>query len=198
MADNLVSGLQGAIDLNDSFQRVYLAPSGTPGKQATGQLFITALDVNNIVYYEVVVYDGTNYWPQLTNPGLSRGQAEVIPIALSKAQEVWVRVRAAPTELTISAITNANPGVITVNGSTGLAQNWDNYVRIADVVGMTEVNGIARVKYVNDTTVNLLTELAADENTTGFGTYTSGGTITVIPAIATLIALEEDTPQTSS
>ena len=181
------SRIQGAIDLTTSFQQIY-APTGN---QATGQLVVTALDPINTVNIEIVEYDGTNYWPKLTDFDLSRGQAEILPAAIGSGQRVYARVRAAPADLTISAITQADPGVITVNSTAGLRQNWDTFVRIAGVVGMTEVNGLARVQYVNSTTVNLLDELAGNEDTTGFGTYTSGGTISIIPAVVTLIAYEE-------
>ncbi len=184
------SKILGVVDLTTSFQEVYLGSS----KQATGQLLVTGLDVNNTTYVEVAEKVGNDYYPKLTNFAVNRGQAKVLPMALGNAQSVHVRVRSAPTDLIISGITQANPGVITVNGTTGIAQNWDNFVRIAGVVGMTEVNGLARVRYLTGTTLTLLTQLAANEDTTGFTAYTSGGTISIIPAICSLIAYEEDSP----
>ncbi len=68
----------------------------------------------------------------------------------------------------ISAITKANPGVVTTKWAHGYTTG--DPVRIDDVLGMTEVND-------TDFTVTVLssTTFEIDTNTTGFTTYTSGG-----------------------
>lgn len=75
---------------------------------------------------------------------------------------------------TISGITQANPGVVTVTGHPYV--NGDE-IFIAGVVGMTEVNDrVFRVANVTTNTFELTSTTDADVDTTGFTAYTSGGT----------------------
>lgn len=89
-----------------------------------------------------------------------------------KAQQAYLSVATAQgSPDTITAITNANPGVVTsathgnANGSCGI---------ISGVVGMTQVNNRAFI--VANTATNTL-ELKGVKTTTaqGYGVYTSGG-----------------------
>lgn len=75
------------------------------------------------------------------------------------------------TPLTITAITSANPAVVT---STAHGLTDGDVVKIAAVVGMTEVNGEMFV--VNQTGVNTFELIGADS--TGYAAYVSGGTAT--------------------
>lgn len=72
----------------------------------------------------------------------------------------------------ITAITKANPGVVTTNLNHGLVTGQTN-VNIAGVVGMTAANG-------GPYTVTVIDEktFSFGVNTTGFGTYVSGGVVT--------------------
>lgn len=70
----------------------------------------------------------------------------------------------------ITGITKANPAVITLNTTPVEGAVY----RIAGVVGMTEMNG----KTVVAINVVGLTFEAADLNSTAYGTYVSGGTVT--------------------
>jgi hypothetical protein len=72
--------------------------------------------------------------------------------------------------VTITAITRANPPVVSATGH-GLVEG--NVVEFNDVVGMTELNG--RRFVVGDVTANTF-ELA-DVDATAYGAYTSGGTV---------------------
>lgn len=87
---------------------------------------------------------------------------------------------------TISAITNANPAVVTYVGSDTYANGDEVY--ISGVVGMTEVNG-RHFKVANrNTGANTfeLTDLGGTNiNSTGYGTYSSGGTIEEIYELTT-------------
>jgi hypothetical protein len=78
------------------------------------------------------------------------------------------------TPLTITGISNANPGVVTVS-SIGSLQNGDQIV-IQDVDGMTEVNfdgsNIYTVAGIAGNTFQL-----QGINTTGFPAYVSGGMV---------------------
>ena len=88
------------------------------------------------------------------------------------------------TDKNITAITKANPGVLT-SSSHGL-RNGDE-VYIDSVGGMTEING-RNYRVANSTTNTFtLTDLfGAAINTTNFTTYTSGGTATEIFEVATV------------
>lgn len=75
-----------------------------------------------------------------------------------------------PPAHAITGISKANPAVVT-SSAHGLAEG--DVVRIVDVVGMTEVN--TGVFIVTNPTTNTF-ELT-DVNSTGYGTWTSGGSI---------------------
>lgn len=80
---------------------------------------------------------------------------------------------------TITAISQANPGVLTYSGADNFATG--DRCLLTGIVGMTELNNsVARVGTVNTgaNTLQLLTASGANQDTTGFGAYVSGGTIT--------------------
>ena len=86
-------------------------------------------------------------------------------------------------DVTISAITKANPGVVTAN-SHGFANG--DFVNISSVVGMTEVNG-KTFKVANKATNTFeLTDVDGNNvNTSSFTTYSSGGDANRIYQITT-------------
>ena len=86
------------------------------------------------------------------------------------------------TAKTITAITKANPGVLTSN-SHGFSNGDEVY--IASVGGMTELNG-RNYRVANSTTNTFtLTDLYSTAiNTTSFTTFTSGGAATEIFELA--------------
>lgn len=70
----------------------------------------------------------------------------------------------------ITGVTKANPAVVTAAGH-GLSDG--DVIKITEVVGMTELNGNTYIVDVtNSSTFSLL-----DVNSTGYGTYVSGGKI---------------------
>jgi hypothetical protein len=83
---------------------------------------------------------------------------------------------------TISAATQAAPGVITTSAAHGLTTG--DQVIIRDVQGMTEINGGFTVIVTSATTFNIThggTSTSGPDqriDTTGFGAYTTGGTFT--------------------
>lgn len=84
---------------------------------------------------------------------------------------------------TITAVTQANPGVVTTSASHGYTTGDDVYVQ--NVVGMTELNGRTfRVGTTTATTFQLLDNDGTNINTTGYTAYTSGGTTRKIYEIA--------------
>jgi hypothetical protein len=70
---------------------------------------------------------------------------------------------------TITAVSKANPAVVT---STAHGYANGDVVRIAGVVGMTDLNG--EVFVINNVTTNTFD--LVDTDSTGYATYTSGGT----------------------
>jgi hypothetical protein len=88
----------------------------------------------------------------------------------------------------ITAITKANPGVVTTDLNHGLTTGQSN-VHIAGVLGMTAANG-------GPYTVTVITEktFSFGVNTTGFGTYTSGGVVT--PNNRNIVVSINDYPDT--
>lgn len=71
----------------------------------------------------------------------------------------------------ISAITNANPAVVTTSTAHELVDG--DTVQVQDIVGMTEINDrVFTVNVLTSTTFEL-----NDENTTAYTTYASGGII---------------------
>ena len=91
------------------------------------------------------------------------------------------------TDKNITAITQANPGVIT-SAAHGFS-NGDE-VFVDEIVGMTELNGRNyRVANVTTDTFTLKDLFGNDIDTTGFTAYTSGGTATEIYNIATPYAV---------
>lgn len=80
-----------------------------------------------------------------------------------------------PSVIAITAITQANPGVVTTDLHHGLVDGQDD-VEIADVVGMTGANGGPYTVIVLDDF-----RFSFGVNTTGFGGYVSGGVVTPNP-----------------
>lgn len=84
----------------------------------------------------------------------------------------------------ISAITKANPGVFTTSVAHGLTTGDDVFVR--SVSGMTEVNNrFFRVTVLSGTTFSIQDFYGTNVDTTGYTTYTSGGTIARVYTVAT-------------
>lgn len=71
----------------------------------------------------------------------------------------------------ITGITNASPAVVT-SASHGLEDG--DVIKINNVLGMTEANGVWIVNVLTSSTYQLLDSVA-----TGWGTYTSGGNVEV-------------------
>lgn len=72
-----------------------------------------------------------------------------------------------------TAITKANPGVVTSNSHGFVAGDW---VKASGVGGMTELNGRTfQVGTVTTNTFQLLDHNGVNINTTSYGTFTSGG-----------------------
>ena len=90
------------------------------------------------------------------------------------------------TDTDISNITNANPAVVTVASGGDIPTDGD-LIKITDVGGMTEVNdNVYYVKNVSGSTFELWTVSGtAKIDSTGWGTYTSGGTFKGVTNVVT-------------
>lgn len=82
-----------------------------------------------------------------------------------------IQLTKSPKTKSISAITQATDAVITTTSAHGI--DVGDFVEVTGVTGMTELNG--NTYEVLATTTNTLT---IDVDSTGFTTYTSGGTVT--------------------
>ncbi len=90
------------------------------------------------------------------------------------------------TELThnITGITNANPMVVSVSGSLYSVGDW---LYISGVVGMTQVNGQTYViSNVSGTDYTLQDVFGNNIDSTAFGAYVSGGTVSLIYTLTTI------------
>ena len=143
---------------------------------AVGNLNIS----NTVANGEILAYDGTNW---VNKGGAANGLitlGDVANVQVTGGTNGYVLQTDGTGNLSwatngvffaeISAITQANPGVIT----TVNAHNFTNglSVTITDVLGMTEVNGQAYTVTVIDSTSFSIV------NTTTFTAYTSGGRAT--------------------
>lgn len=97
--------------------------------------------------------------------------------ALSNANEAAIATTGSQAA-TVSGITQANPGVITTPAEHKLSVDWP--VVVEAVGGMVQINGKFLVNSVpSPTTLTLKTLDGVVVDTTGYGAFTAGGTITV-------------------
>ncbi len=104
--------------------------------------------------------------------------------------EVSIGVTCVGSTKTISGATQANPCVLTLNSTTGLAT--DDIVMITSVVGMTQLNDkIYKITVIDGTTVSL-----QGINSSGYTAYSSDGTLTYGKwyAADTDVAMKDFTP----
>jgi len=80
---------------------------------------------------------------------------------------------------TVSAVTKANPGVVTTSTTHGLLEG--DFVTFTNIGGMTQLNGnVYKVGTVGSTTTfNLQDSSGTDLNTSSYGTFSAGGSDTV-------------------
>ena len=80
---------------------------------------------------------------------------------------------------TVSAVTKANPGVVTTSTTHGLLEG--DFVTFTNIGGMTQLNGnVYKVGTVGSTTTfNLQDSSGTNLNTSSYGTFSAGGSDTV-------------------
>ncbi len=92
----------------------------------------------------------------------------------SKGTAVFIGTTGAGTPGTISGITQANPAVVTITGHPFVE---GDVVKIAGVVGMTEINGVEAI--VQNPATNTVELHGVDS--AAFTAWASGGTATPVP-----------------
>jgi len=109
---------------------------------------------------------GTQQWKVLVGGGSDNYQvAYAIYSALFDVSSL------VGSTLDVIGITNANPGVVTTNLNHGYATG--QVIQMNGVGGMTAVNGVNyTITVISETTFSI------GVNTTGYGTYTTGGVVT--------------------
>ena len=107
-------------------------------------------------------------------------QAYAIVLNDGKAWFYTLGAQVVQTGQSITGITKANPAVITYSGSDTYA-NGDR-VRVSGVVGMTEINN--RIVTVANVNTGANTFEASGLNSSGFTTYSSGGTLEEVVEIS--------------
>jgi hypothetical protein len=110
-------------------------------------------------------------------------QIATITGATSYTIEAQADATATRANLAISAITNANPGVVTYTGADNIANG--DLIYIYGVSGMTQVNGF--VFTVANLNVGANTFELSGVDTTAYGVYTANGTISfaIVPEFTT-------------
>lgn len=138
--------------------------------------------------------------PAVSSPGTPTIQAYVVTSISQDGKEESVASNSSTQgSLSISAITKANPGVFTTSYSTPVPSVGDK-VYVSGVGGMSEINngyylinsissvaptsldlgyGFGAIETPGSCTITLKSLAGTPTNTTGFSTYTNGGTIQV-------------------
>ncbi|SRR6056297_427661 len=128
---------------------------------------------------------GASYSPTLDDNGA------LIVMTSASANDVFIG-RSTVISDTITGITNAASAVVTTTGDNSVEVDVGDEVTITNVVGMTELNGntyeITAISG-NDVTINV--------DSSGFGTYSSGGDADFLPEIAYPIGYKIDIIQAS-
>lgn len=165
-----------------------------------------AADLFDISYAQsgdVMTLVHPDYSPQelvrVANDNWTLGPIDFVPDGAAPTNLV-AQVNTTVTSGTITAITAANPGVVTV---TGHGLSVGDRVRIAGVVGMTEVNNfiysVSAVPSANTFQIAYLSTPNTSIDTSGFTAYTSGGTIEKAerPRLYVVTAVSEDDDEES-
>jgi len=95
--------------------------------------------------------------------------------------EVFQWMVNASTE-TVVAITNADPGSVTLSGAAGLANG--DFFQIRSATGMTQVNKITfQIQNLVGVTFDLTTIYGEPVDTSAFGVYAGGGEFFLVPQL---------------
>lgn len=117
-----------------------------------------------------------------SNRAFRKGDLEFTVSGVTRGATTTITYTPISKSRSITGVTKANPAVVTYSGGDAFSE--DDNVSLSGILGMTELNGYTgRIQNVN-TTANTF-ELAGVDST-GFTTYTSGGTVTLTSTTGTL------------
>jgi len=160
---NLTGGPFQEINTDDTATVYANAQVGTVSLTASISIFSSGME-GSLFYLENKIDSGASSWqPNAFHTSGTR--------VLSDGKTYESSIPNAGSSKSIISVTNSNPISITT-GVAHLMQNGD-YVKIEGVGGMTEINDL----YFEITAPTATTLRLNGINGTGFGTYTSGGTV---------------------
>jgi hypothetical protein len=140
------------------------AQSGTPLANV-----VKATGIGTYINTSNVIYDSNNRSLVDTESAGITNDSNVLAI--------WNNGKYTGSIFTISAVTRANPGVITTSAAHGLTGSGNRAI-IHDVVGMTELNNQEiKLTRVSDTTLSIQNMAGSGLDTSSYTTYSSGGVI---------------------
>jgi len=149
---------------------------------------------NNALVYSTVLYT----CPESTNLGLTPANINLNSVTAEQQKQIWHRINtsllgdtvqvaftlsaaqleASPfdTPLEITGATQANPLVLTCANTLNAGQ----LIQISEVGGMTELNSTTLTPHIYQILSRTDTEITIEVDSSGFGTYTSGGLATPV------------------
>jgi len=150
------NAVESTIDLTDLWHKVVIFSADTPAKISTPSNSNNRITIGATGDYQVTItFSGET-------------------ASANKTMEFHVYSITAATKA-ITACTKASPGVLT---AVAHGRSNGNEVCIINVAGMTELNGkIYKIANKADDTFELQDSESVNVDTSGFTTYTSGGTI---------------------
>ncbi|HEY6861664.1 MAG TPA: ubiquitin-activating E1 FCCH domain-containing protein [Pseudolabrys sp.] len=159
-----------------------LTSSFNPNFATTASSTTVTIDDPNIS--NVTTFDTINFMTPVSIGGVVLSGAYPIDLILGATSYQITAATAATTtraNLGISAITQANPGVVTYTGADNIANTDLTY--FFGISGMTQANGITHTVAGLNTAANTFTI----EDTSGYTAYTSGGSISfgMVPRFTT-------------
>ena len=178
LADSLLNVATYSVSLNSTLATLFVSSkaSGTSGDSYTLAASAATVSGPNLT-------GGGNFPPRLITFQFNLNQGFCLEFGQQYMRVISDGAFVTETPLTITGITQANPAVVTFSGG---AFNSGDWAFIAGVGGMTQVNGETYVlSILSSTTAALLDVFGNNIDSTGFGTYISGGAIARIYTLAT-------------
>ena len=182
--NNPQDGIPAGDTQTEQEYRALVLQAGLASAQGMPTFMKTLLaNVPNVQARLVSVVQGDNGWEVICGGG------DQYQVAGAIYQSDFDITRLVGSTLEVTAITNANPGVVTTNINHGYSTG--QVCEITGIVGMTELNGVP-------ITATVLTEttFSVGINTTSYTTYVSGGVVT--PNLRNIAVNVYDYPDTYS
>ena len=183
------------IELGDQYIRFHtqgatLESGGVPYEIASPYLEADLNDIRYVQSGDVLTLVHPSYAPrELRRLGLVNWTLTTITFGAALAAPTGVSVNPSPGfALNITAITKANPGLLTTVSNHGFAVNDSVY--ISGIQGMTQFAAgfyVVNTKPADNTLTVKSYETGVPVNTTGWGTYTTGGKVQWSPKSSAVV-----------